>query len=489
MTFIYLLTISVLIFISVTIAIRLHLNQIKLTSLSSQFEKLSESERHLRATSTEQESKLQHVFEDPVTQLPGWVVFEDRLTHSIRECERYQLNLGILLIDIDDFKVINDALSYEVGDVLLKEVAERIKSCTRQVDCVSRFTKDTFVVLLTQLSKPEMAALVAQRMLQALAEPFQILGNELYVTAGIGIALCPSDGNDATSLLRSADHALHLAKEKGKNSYQFYQERLHVKSQRELALYNSLNRDYIYREFIIYFQPVKNVINRNIICMDAMLHWQHAELGLITPEELFAIVERQRKLNVITEWLLENACRQYQQWHELGFKPEMVGVPISIKQLEHSQFIYRISQILQELKMNPQNVLLLLTDGAPQLSYDVLDKAFNMLKYIGVKLAIDDFGETNSFTLRYLKSFNIDYIKINNLFVDDIVANQQTQKLVKSIEYLAQNFSIQVIAQGVRSNEQLEGLKSLGCFLMQGECIGAPLSENDVKSKMVVTIS
>lgn len=454
-----------------------------LSTTMAELEKIRQAETHLRQTTEQQENQLQQVMEDPVTSLLGWVLFEEKLKSSIKECERYQLTLGVLLVDIDNFKMINDALSYEIGDAMLKEVALRLKACARQVDTVSRITKDTFVILLSQLGKPETAALVCQRLLKALAEPFHINGQELYITACIGIALCPTDGNDAVTLLRSADHALHLAKEKGKHAYQFYQERLHVKSQQALSLYNSLNRESIFREFVLYYQPVINKQNGKVVCMDALLHWQHPEQGMISPAELFAVVDKQRKSNAITEWLLEHVCRQWLHWEASGFSPALIGVPISMKQLEHSHFIYRISQILQELKFDPTKLLFQLTDHSPSLSFDVLEKAFNMLNYLGIKIAIENFG-TNYFPLQYLKSLKIDYVKLNNVFVDDVMNNDQAKSLLKCIVYLSETMSMQVIVKGVDSDDQVAALQSLGCLLMQGKHICDPLLENEVQAKM-----
>lgn len=477
---IYLIVTTVIICSAYLVFRMLQLNH-KLHTTTQELESLRISEQQLREQAQEKENKLQHVMEDPVTGLPIWSVFEEKLAHAVKESERYQYSFGVLFIDIDDFKMINDGLSYQAGDELLKEVGVRLKSCIRQVDSISRFTKDTFVVLLGQLAKPETAALVAQRMLQVLAESFQISGNELYVTAGIGITLCPADANDAASLLRNADHALHLAKEKGKHVHQFYQERMYEKSQRELALNTSLNQEFIYQEFIIYYQPITDKHSNAVVCMDALLHWQHPELGLIKSHELADLFEKQRKSNVMTEWLIENACRQFMQWKESGLNVELVGIPVCIKQLEHSHFIYRISQILQDLKFNPANLLLELTDGTPQISFDILEKAFNMLKYLGVKIAIEDFG-TNAFSLRYLKTLSVDYVKINHALIDDVASNQQTRALIKSVLFLGQSMNMQVIVQGVESEAQVNTLKEIGCALMQGQFIGAPLTESEVKA-------
>lgn len=442
-----------------------------------------ENERKLREEISTLQVNVRQSFEDPVTGLPGWKLFEDRLIQNIKESERYQFTLGLLFIDIDNFKVINDSLSYKVGDILLKEVAARLETCIRKVDSITRFSKDTFVVLLAQMGKPEMAAIIAQRMLKALSQPFQIAGSELYITACIGIAIYPTDGQDAAGLLRSVDYALHLAKAKGKGVYQFYQEKMHSKSQRELALHMSFNRDSIFQEFQLYYQPIIKVEDESIFCMDALLHWRHPYLGMISPAVLFDLAEKQRKLNVVSEWLLKSACKQFLHWRSLGFSPDYLGIPLSIKQLDSSHFIYRISQILQELNFSPEWLLLEIKETSMPLPFDTLEKAFNMLKYLGIKIAIDDFG-ADSFALAYLKNIRIDYIKLNQAIIEDISQNPQTVALIKSIIYLAKSLSIQVIIQGIEKDQQVALLQDLGCSLMQGRLLGVPLTEREVADKM-----
>lgn len=433
-------------------------------------------------------TRLSHTLEDPITHLVSWTLFEDRLKQNIHESERYHLTLGIMFIDIDDFKMINDALGYEIGDKLLGEVAMRLRTCIRQVDSLTRFSKDTFVILLAQLNKPETAAIVAQRILQALKEPFIVGGDELDVTVGIGIAIFPTDGQDASTLLGSADHAMHLAKEKGTHLYQFYQADMHTRSQRELALHISLSRETLFDEFLLYYQPIINVQSDTIFCMETLLHWNHPQLGLINTSELLSYAEKQHKMNNIIEWLLASACRQFIKWRSLGFKPDYLALPLLVSQLRDSQFIYHISQILQNIGFNPGLLIFDIKESTMQVPFDVLQKAFNMLKYIGIKVAIDDFG-ADTFALRYLKNIHVNYLKLDPTLVADLESNEQTLALIKSILYLAHNLSIEIIVKGVESEEQVRILKELGCRLLQGHLIGSPLSEGEVTDKMIVPVS
>jgi diguanylate cyclase (GGDEF)-like protein len=438
----------------------------------------------LREENTLLQNKLRHSFEDTVTKLLGWQLFEDRLNQNLKESERYQLTMGVLFIDIDDFRMINDGLNYETGDALLQQVGERLQACIRQVDSVSRFSKDTFVILVTQLAKPETAAIVAQRVLRALQEPFMINSRGLCITACIGIAVYPSDGQDASTLLRNADHALHLAKAKGKQIYQFFQEKMHDKSQRELSLASSLNRENVFNEFALYFQPIMNVDTKTIIGMDAMLYWQHPELGLVAPAEVSAYAEKQHKSNVVSEWLLRHACQQFMHWRTLGFEPDMLGVTVSLKQLDNSHFIYRISQILQELSFKPEWLVLEIYENA-SLVPETLEKAFNMLRYMGVKIAIDNFG-SGTFSLCHLKDYPVDYIKLDKLFIENL-HHARTLALLESVVGLAKHLSMQVLARDIDTQEQADQLQRIGCILMQGKLFGEPMPEAEVIGKVKVT--
>lgn len=439
--------------------------------LEAELKSVQKNELRLRDELNSLHVKLNQTTKDPLTGLISWKIFEDRLHHHLKECERYKLTLGVVFVDLDDFKIINDALNYAVGDALLAEVARRLQTCIRQVDSVSRFSKDTFAILLTQLNKPETAAIVAQRILQSLAEPFQINQNQLYVTACVGIALYPTDGQDASILLRGADHALHLAKQKGKHTYQFYYERLHEKSHRDLLLHNSLNQDAFYHELLVHYVPIIDVRKNEAICFEAQLYWLNNELGMVASKELFDVAERQRKINIHTEWLLEKACRQFLHWHKNAIVPQYLGVPISIKQLENTHFIYRISQIMQDLQFNPEHLLVEVKETTAHLPLETIEKAFNMLRYLGVKIALGDFG-SGSFSLAYLSQLPVDYLKLDRALTDNLVHDERSQVLLAALLAVAQKLSIKVMVQGVQNAKQAGVIQQLGAELLQGDFYG-----------------
>lgn len=435
-----------------------------------------------------EQQPVENLKEDPITHLPAWHLFEDRIAQALKESERYQFTLGIMMVDIDEFRMVNEALGMEVGDNVLQEVAKRLQSCIRQVDSVTRMENDRFVVLLPQLAKPETIAVVAQRITQAMNEPIRINDRELFMTVCISITVYPVDGENLTMLLRNAVYAMTLAKEKGKSTTQFYQEKMHLKSQRDLQLYNSLSRDTVVSEFIIFYQPTVNIKSETILSMDALLYWQHSDIGLIGPEELFSYAVKQRKENMISMWLIKNACTQFMFWRTVGFSPSHLGFPLSVQQLESSQFIYQLSQLLYSLNFDPAWLLVEIKDSVMQSPFELLEKGFNMLAYMGVKIAIAEFG-SSSFSLRYLKNLNVNYLKLHRAFVSDIVTNSKTMELMKSMLFLAKNLSSEVIVEGVETEEQKRILIDLGCTLMQGQHLAPVLSEREVVSKMVVPIS
>lgn len=429
------------------------------------------------------QNKINFHASDPVTHLMSWQLFEDRLNQSIKECARYKFLMGVLYVDIDNFKMINNAMGYEIGNQLLLETAGRLQGCVRQVDSVTRQGKDTFVVILSQLVKQETAAIIIQRMLQSLHLPFIINDTKFTITICIGAAFYPEDGLTPGALCANAEYAMLLAKTHGKHQYQYYQESLQDDSRRELALYNSLSSDSFLDELKLFFQPVMDVSQQSMFCVDTKIHWQHPTLGAVSNDELFNFANRQQKLNKITERVLAKACERFQQWRALGMHPQLLGIPVYLKQLENTNFILHISQILQKNKMEPSWLVLQIQGCGAPVALDVLEKAFNMLQYLGVRISIDNFGN-GIFPLRYLKTFSVQYLKLDSAMIQDIVENVQTRSLVLAMVSFASTLSLEIIAAGVDSSAQAEELRNLGIRLLQGKLLSEPLSETEMTGKM-----
>lgn len=443
-----------------------------------------EAEKLLREDLKQLELQCRSALEDHVTGLPSWPVFEAHLTRVIKECERSHLIAGLLLIDINDFELLVDGLGTEGGHALLKEAADRVRQVLRNVDAASRYKNATFGVMMTQLAKPETAAIVAQRLLQVFAEPFYVDNRELNINASVGIAIYPMDGVDLEGLFQAAESAIKMANENGDHVYRFYQEKNQLVSQRELLIHMNVKGDSIFKELALYFQPVMQVETHSILCMDASLHWQHPELGLVDSQELYYHVEKQRKQNLFTEWLFKEACQQFVQWREFGFCPALLGIPISIKQLESTPFIYHLSQIMQACAFKPEWLLLELKDTSMASSFDILEKAFNMLNYLGVQLAVAHAGVT-SFSFSCLRQVNVQYLILEQGFVDDIEHNMRTQAMVRGMKALTDNIGCQLIVRGVENENQAVILGELGCSYLQGRLMGESVLDSDVRMKMV----
>lgn len=449
---------------------------------AGEIEALQKKEDTLLSELTSLKDQLDNAIKDPITGLVGWQLFDDRLNVAIKESERYQFTMGLLVIDIDDFSMINDALGHEVGDALLKELSSRLQECIRQVDSLTRINKDAFVILLNQLTKPEAAAVIAQRILQSLGKPFILPTHEIYLTACIGISIYPTDAADGGALLNHAMEALEVAKHKDKQAFQFYQEKMHLNSQRELTIYTGLKRESLYQELELYFHPIINTKDETIFSMDALLFWQPVGIEKLNPDELFHYAERQRVINNLSEWLIATACKKFLHWQSVGFTPHYLGIPITFSQLENRTFIYRLSQIMQEINFDPKKLLLQVKDNKAQQKTPEIEAAFNMLKYLGAKIAIDNFGD-GFFSIAQLKNFPVDYLKLHSLLTEN-VHSEKTVTIIRSLSLLAQGLSCQLIIQNVNTDEEIKAFNELDCYLMQGHSLSAPMVESDVISKM-----
>jgi diguanylate cyclase (GGDEF)-like protein len=437
------------------------------------------AEENLRQELGVVQARLNCAIQDPLTRLLSWPLFEDRVKQNIEESARYQFSMAVLYVDINDFNMINEALGYEAGDVILNEVSQRLQTCIREMDNVSRLSKDIFVVMLTQLGKQETAAVVAHRILEALMQPISVKEQKVYITASIGISIYPTDGFDSAVLFRKADQALLLAKEKGHQHYHFYQQKNDTNSVRELELSTGLKQDSFLSECEIYYQPILNTSDKTIFCMQALLYWRHPVLGLIHSDELFSYMEKNDKSNTVSEWLIKNACQRFIAFRNVGFKPKFLGISLSIRQLKNNQFIYSISQILQECEFKPEWLLLQIEGSLAHIPFEAIEKSFNMLKYLNIRLAINHFG-TSLFSIQDLQKLTVDYLMLDPSLIFDLQQSEKTIGLINAINLLAQSLSMQLIVQGVDTEKQMKILRGLGCDLIQGQCGGEPLPENEV---------
>lgn len=427
---------------------------------------------------------------DSLTSLPNRVLFKDRLNQTLLIAQRHQRILAILFLDLDNFKRINDTLGHPTGDELLKQVADRLSNYIRKSDSISRYSTDEFsavvarlggdefTILLTEIAQVHDTIKVAQRILDAIAQPFDIEGQEVFITASIGIAIYPIDGEDVDSLLKNCDTAMYHAKNEGRNNYKFYEQSLNKTALDILALENNLRKALDKQEFRVYYQPRIDIRTRNVVGFEALIRWRHSQKGIIPPSEFIPIAEETGLIIPIGEWVLNEACKQNKTWQAAGFAPVFISVNLSGKQFKQQNLIKVIDHAMSEVRLDPKYLELEITESIIQ---DTKSTAgiLRELRNLGLKIAVDDFG-TGYSSLSYLRRFPLDTLKIDRSFVKDIAKDPDSEAIVKAIIAMAHCLKLKVIAEGVETEEQLKFLSDEGCDEFQGYLISPPLPADEV---------
>jgi diguanylate cyclase (GGDEF)-like protein len=383
----------------------------------------------------------------------------------------------VAFIDLDRFKQINDTLGHEAGDQLLQEVANRLKACLRESDTVARLGGDEFVVLLTELEEEKYAATVAQKIITTIAKPFILLGQEFRVTASIGISTYPLDGADEQTLTKNADIAMYQAKEDGKNNFQFYSAKLNANSLERLTLESSLRHALERNEFRLYYQAKRDMANVQISGMEALLRWQHPDLGMVTPMQFIPVAEETGLIVPIGKWVLHTACLQNVAWQKQGLPRLKMAVNLTSRQFGDEHLLRDIASILKSSGM--EACLLELEIHESLLMHDI-EKTLRILtdlKAMGVKIAIDDFG-TGYSSLATLQRFPLDTIKIDRSYIRDITSRGENSNLAEAIIAMGKSLSLTVVAQGVETREQAEFLREHACDEVQGFYFNKPMSSD-----------
>ncbi|MBA2526177.1 MAG: EAL domain-containing protein [Pyrinomonadaceae bacterium] len=414
-------------------------------------------------------------YHDALTNLPNQELFKDRLKHALLASERNTQMLAVVLVDLDRFATINDALGYVTADQLLREVAKRIVACVRESDTVARFGGDDFALLLTDVNCPEDAAKIAQHIQEALRAPFNFDDQELFLTSSIGISLNPDDAKDAVTLLKSAGTALNRAKEMDGNNYQFYTSGRTTRALRQLVLENNLRPGLERDEFIIHYQPQVNIQSFQLVAMEALVRWEHPALGLLYPSEFIGLAEDNGLIVTIGEWVLRTACLQSKSWQDAGFDPLRTAVNLSARQFQQPGLVELVAQVLKDTGLDPNFLELELTEGSIMKDPNQAIRKLHELKAMGIQISVDDFG-TGYSSLNYLKRFPIDTLKVDQSFVRDINTDPDNEAIVSAIITLAHALKLNVIAEGVETQEQLESLRVLRCDEVQGFLFSQPLS-------------
>ena len=407
------------------------------------------------------EERTRHMAEhDFLTGLPNRILLIDRLGQAIASARRNNTQFALLYLDLDRFKFINDSMGHYVGDMLLQEVARRLRNCVRAIDTVSRQGGDEFIILLADIGNAKQVAHIARNVMDAIGQRFEIDGHEFSITTCIGISTYPNDGEDIELLIRNADMAMYYAKQSGRN-----------------ALERNLRKALENGEFLLHYQPEVDFSSGRIVGAEALIRWDHPEMGRLLPIRFMSAAEECGLIVSIGQWVLQRACWQARHWLDQGF-PMVISVNISAVQFRHKDLLQNIRDALQLSGLEPQYLMLEITEGILINGQDSIYETMNALKEMGVRLAIDDSG-TGYSSLSYLKRFHVDKLKIDQSFVRAITHEPKDTEIIRAIVAMAKNLALKVVAEGVETEQQFSYLQSIGCDEYQGFYSSQSLSEQE----------
>jgi diguanylate cyclase (GGDEF)-like protein/PAS domain S-box-containing protein len=420
---------------------------------------------------------------DALTGLPNRILLQDRLSNALASARRRKDKVGLLFLDLDRFKIINDSLGHPVGDLLLQDVAERLKSFAREHDTVARLGGDEFLIVLTAIRDFPDAAVAAERLMDAMTAGFLIQGRSLSISCSVGISIFPEHGADGETLIKNADAAMYCAKDNGRNNFQFFTEDMNAQIVERLTLENNLRLALEKRELFLVYQPQMDVATGKITGLEVLLRWQHPKLGLVPPDKFIRIAENCGLIVPIGEWVLRTACSQIRKWQDEGIPALSVAVNVSAVQFRQEDFCQVVKRVLHETGLAPQYLELELTESLLLANADVTISVLQELKAMGVTLAIDDFG-TGYSSFSYLRQFRVSKLKIDRSFIRDVVTNPNDAAITTAIIGMAKSLHLRVIAEGVENEGQMSFLRTHQCDEIQGYYFCKPLGVDEVASKL-----
>ena len=443
----------------------------------------------------EAEERIRYLaYYDGVTGLPNRQFFIERLQHALAQSRRHQRQLAVVSLDLDQFKRFNDTLGHAAGNELLISVARRLAGVVRRedtvahaegemFDAVARLDGDEFSLLVTDLNQYHDAARVARRLIDELRKPFRAGNQEVFVSASIGLALYPLDGEDSDALIKNAGAAMHFAKDQGRDNYQFYSRAMNATALEKLAMESQLRRAVERDELLLHYQPKLQMSTGRIVGLEALIRWKHPELGLVPPSQFIPLAEETGLIVPIGEWVLRNACKQNIAWQHAGLTPVHVAVNIARPHFRQGGLVASVGGALKETGVEPNWLEVELTESMLMQSVDTTLKTLFQLKDMGVRLAIDDFG-TGYSSLSYLKRFPLDTLKIDRSFVKDLPRDPEDAAITKAIIAMSHSLKLSVVAEGVETAEQLAFLQQHGCDLVQGFLFSRPVAAEDIPAML-----
>lgn len=422
------------------------------------------------------EERIQYLAtHDSLTGLPNRFMFSNLLDVALESARRHGRRLAVLFIDLDRFKNINDTLGHEAGDFLLKEISQRLRQCLRSSDVVARLGGDEFVILLPEVKSNQQVAAIAQKILSAILLPVSVFGQECRVTTSIGICLYPDDAQDEQALMKNADIAMYSAKEEGKNNYQFFSSDIQSRSLERLVMENNLRLAIERNEFFLHYQAKRDLRTGEIAGVEALVRWQHPDLGIVPPAQFIPLAEETGLIVLIGRWVLKTACAQNVEWQRQGLPPLCMAVNLSARQFFDERLIDDVAAALTDSGMDPGLLEMEITEGMVMQDVERAIKILSAIKSLGVRLAIDDFGVGYS-SLAQIKRFPIDTLKVDSSFIREIPENMEDRAITEAIIAMGKTLSLMVVAEGVETKEQEKFLRDHACDQSQGFYFSKPIS-------------
>jgi diguanylate cyclase (GGDEF)-like protein len=422
---------------------------------------------------------------DDLTQLPNRILFHESLSQAVLHAKINSKSLALLFLDMDNFNIINNTLGNDIGDQLFKAIAERLKRYAAPCDMVARIQGDEFALIISDVKDPISIKMETQKILDLLSRPYNLYGHEVFITSSIGITIFPDDHQDVEGLIKNAELAMYYAKNHGRNSYKLYSSDLNVQSSEYMALANSLHRAIDRNELRVFYQPLVDLQSGQIVGAEALARWQHPDLGIIMPSKFIPVTEQTGLILRLSEVILYSVCDQMRSWRDSGINYGFVAVNLSGQHFRpDNNLIELVSKVLQETGIDPEHLELELTESIIMQNAEFTIQVLSHLQALGVKIAIDDFG-TGYSSLSYLKHFPVNTLKIDRCFIQDITTDRHDATISLAIIDLAHSLSLQVIAEGVETAEQIQFLKENNCDQVQGYFFSPPLPAPEFEKMLI----